>query len=242
MRLLPVLIGDKVQSPEGEVWQLTLQLENIADLICAQIISLSQVAYPEIMIQEYLESRKYLFLECTLKLHCLRHYPALILKFGLLIQLWMMRFESKHSYFKRCARHLKNFEKICHTLSKRHQMFQAYTLVGPGSSQPLHVKDSCTFYTHLYSETIKQAVSEFGFSENNVCVSTDIQYTGTMYKKGHFLLSQNDETVDFGELLVISIKNDAEVYFVMDIHTADYHSEYHLYSVKKHPTLLMGTK
>ena len=29
LRLLPVLIGDKVQNPEDDVWQLTLQLKDI---------------------------------------------------------------------------------------------------------------------------------------------------------------------------------------------------------------------
>lgn len=110
LRLLPLLIGDKVQNPDDEVWQLTLQLKDIVDLVCAQRISQSQVVYLDIIIQEYLESRKCLFPECKLKPkhHYLRHYPALILKFGPLIRLWTMRFESKHSYFKRCARHLKN--------------------------------------------------------------------------------------------------------------------------------------
>lgn len=240
LRLLPVLIGDKVQNPEDDVWQLTLQLKDIVDLICAQKNSLSQVAYLDIIIQEYLESRKCLFPESTLKPkhHFLRHYPALILKFGPLIRVWTMRFESKHSYFKRCARHLKNFKNICLTLSERHQMFQAYLSAGPGYSQLLQVKDSCTFYPDLYSDAIKHAVREFGFSENSTSVSTEIQYKGTSYKKGHFLVSKNDESMEFGELLIILIQNDAAVYFVMDIHKADYHSEYHLYSVTKQSTRL----
>lgn len=114
LRLLPVLIGDKVQNPEDDVWQLTLQLKDIVDMICAQKISVSQVAYLHIIIQEYLESRKCLFPECPLKpkYHFMRHYPALILKFGRLIRLWTMWFESKHGYFKRCARHLKNFKNL----------------------------------------------------------------------------------------------------------------------------------
>lgn len=96
LRLLPVLIGDKVQNPEDDVWQLTLQLKDIVDMICAQTISSAQVAYLDILIQEYLESRKSLFPESLLKPkhHYLRHYPALILKFGPLIRLWTMRFES----------------------------------------------------------------------------------------------------------------------------------------------------
>lgn len=44
LRLLPVLIGDKVQIPEDDVWQLTLQLKDIVEMIYAQNISLSQVS------------------------------------------------------------------------------------------------------------------------------------------------------------------------------------------------------
>ncbi|KAI4898988.1 hypothetical protein NFI96_028833 [Prochilodus magdalenae] len=48
----------------------------------------------------------------------LRHYPGLILKFGPLIRLWTMRFESKLSYFKRCARQLKNFKNLSQSFRK----------------------------------------------------------------------------------------------------------------------------
>lgn len=65
-------------------------------------------------------------------------------------------------------------------------------------------------------------MSEFDFSENNTCVSTDIQYTGIIYKEGNFLVSKNDETMHFGEFLIILIKNDTEVYFVMAVHKSDY--------------------
>lgn len=98
-----LIVGDIVTDPTDDVWNLTLQLKDIVDMVCAQKISVAQVAYLDILIQEYLESRKALFPECHLrpKHHFLRHYPALILKFGPLIRLWTMRFESKHSYFKR---------------------------------------------------------------------------------------------------------------------------------------------
>lgn len=235
LRLLPVLIGDKVQNHEDEVWQLALQLKDIVDLICAQNISLSQIAYLDILIQEYLELRKMMFPEIQLKPkhHYLRHYSALILKFGPLIRLWTLRFESKHSYFKRCARHLKNFKNICQTLSQRHQMYQAYLLAGQECSKLLQVKDSCAFYPNLYSNTIKHAVRELAFSEINTTVTTDIQYKGTAYKKGQFLVYRNDEYMEFGELLLILIHNDTSVYVLMDIHKGTFLSEYHLYSVTK---------
>ncbi|XP_048860311.1 uncharacterized protein LOC125727551 [Brienomyrus brachyistius] len=86
---------DKVKEPTDDVWQLTLQLKDIVELICAQKISLPEVAYLDVLIQEYLACRFSLFPGHRLKPkhHYLRHYPALILKFGPLIRLWTMRFE-----------------------------------------------------------------------------------------------------------------------------------------------------
>jgi len=54
-----------------------------------------------------------------------------------------------------------------------------------------------------------------------------------LYKKGHFLVSEYDEYMEFKELVLILIQNETAVYFVMDVQTAVYHSEYHLYSVTK---------
>lgn len=45
--------------------------------------------------------------------HLIRQYPSLVLKPGPLIRLWTMPFESKYSFFKRCARHLTNVQNIC---------------------------------------------------------------------------------------------------------------------------------
>lgn len=50
------------------------------------------------------------------------------------------------------------------------------------------------------------------------------------------MCQKNDEAIEFGELLIILIKNVDTVYFVMEVHKADYHSEYHLYSVTKQNT------
>lgn len=218
--------------PADEVWQLTLQLKDIVELICTQKISVSQVAYLDVLIQEYLESRKAVFPEVNLKPkhHYLRHYPGLILKFGPLIRLWTMRFENKHSYFKRCTRHLKNFKNLCRTLSERHQLFQAY--LTSGSCPPfLQLKDSSPFYSELYSETVKDAVSPFKFSETQTRVSSEIQYKGTVYKKGQLFVIRNEETVEFGELMLMFITEE-HVDLLTRVFIADFLPEYHLYSLR----------
>lgn len=155
----------------------------------------------------------------------------MILKCGPLIRLWTMRFESKHSYFKRCARNLKHFKNLCLTLSERHQLLHAYLSAGSGEAV-FQVKDGCPFYSGLYSKAIQDAVRQFGFTETNTKVTVEILYKGTSYKKGQFLITGNVDSVQFGELVLILIKNDT-VHFLMSVYTAEFLSDYHLYSVRK---------
>ena len=234
LRLLPLIIGDKVQDPEDNVWQLLLQLKDIVDLICAQQISKAQVAYLDVLIQEYLETRKALFPEINLrpKHHFLRHYPGLILKFGPLMRVWAMRFESKHSYFKRCTRHLKNFKNLCLTLSERHQMFQAFLSAGSVSPPALQIKDGSPFYSELYSEQVKGTILHFGFTERNTKNPGDVQYNGIIYRKGQFVVTKNDDSVEFGEIILILVKDDFALHFLMRVYDGEFLSHYHMYCVK----------
>ena len=57
LRLLPVLIGDKVQNADDDdMWQLTLLCTNHINNIFEQKVLLSRVAYLDIIIQEHLDS------------------------------------------------------------------------------------------------------------------------------------------------------------------------------------------
>ena len=62
----------------------------------------------------------------TPKFHYLIHYPTMMTRFGPLRNLWCMRFEAKHQYFKSVAASVGNFVNIAHTLATRHQMLQCY--------------------------------------------------------------------------------------------------------------------
>lgn len=123
----------------------------------------------------------------------------------------------------------KTFKNICLTLSERHQIFQAYVSAGPGCSELLQIKNGCTFIPNLYSDTVNHAASEFGFSEKDTVVSTEIQYRGTAYKKGDFLVL--NESMEFGKIVIILIKDNATVYFLMDLHKSDRLPKYHLYTI-----------
>lgn len=112
LRLLPVIVGNRIKNPvEDNVWQLCLKLREIVELICASVISTNQIAYLQVLIEEYISDVCDIFPEYSLKPkhHFVLHYPWLISQFGPLIRLWTLRFESKHTFFKQCCTKLQNF-------------------------------------------------------------------------------------------------------------------------------------
>ena len=49
-----------------------------------------------------------------------------ICRFGPLVQYWYMRYEAKHSFFKKMASIIGNYTNLPYTLAKRHQQQQCY--------------------------------------------------------------------------------------------------------------------
>ena len=62
----------------------------------------------------------------TTKINVVVHTIYLAQVPGPLVRLWMMRFEGRHSYFKRLATQMGNFINISYSLSMRHQRLQCY--------------------------------------------------------------------------------------------------------------------
>jgi hypothetical protein len=119
LRMLVLLIGDRITDPENEVWQLFLLVE----LVCSKSITHSQVAYLHVLVEDYLDRRLNAFPNARLRPehHYLMHYADLTLKFWPLMHLWTLRFESKHSYFKRRIRYSQNFKNVCSLLAEWQQ-------------------------------------------------------------------------------------------------------------------------
>jgi len=159
LRLLPVIIGDKVD-PHDPVWQQVITLKELVELVCALKITTVQVAYLNIVDVEYLETRKTTFPTNHLKpkYHYLLRYASLILKLGPLIWLWTMRFESKHSYLKKCVRRTQNFKNICQSLANQHQLLQTTLSSSSFFAPVLKSKNVTPYYAHLYSDAVCNAV------------------------------------------------------------------------------------
>jgi len=129
-RVLSLVVGDLV--PESDdTWQLYLLLRNIIDIILAPSVSEDDVSLLSVLVAEYLEMRKNLFPNQSLKNkhHHLIHYPTLIRRVGPLQRYWCMRFESKHQRCKKLLHISGNFKNVLKSCAFRHQLDLSYRLL-----------------------------------------------------------------------------------------------------------------
>jgi hypothetical protein len=127
-RLLPLLVADLV--PEGaDYWRLHLLCRQICEIVLAPKVDPDWLPYLEVVISQHhrlladIAPKSF-----TPKVHFVTHYPRLILAYGSLRHLWVMRFEAVHQYFKQITRNVRSFKNITQTLANRFQMKKCYEL------------------------------------------------------------------------------------------------------------------
>lgn len=120
------------------------------------------------------------------KHHFMLQYLGVIKKLGSLRQVWVMRFEAKHSFFKRVSHITCNFENICKTMAFHHHILHCYNFmsnsvlshipkVGPGHSIFLATTEGI--------KDIQGALTDVPlFSE--ICLPTWVNYKGNQYRSG----------------------------------------------------------
>ncbi|RNA32976.1 hypothetical protein BpHYR1_006237 [Brachionus plicatilis] len=92
----------------------------------------------ETRIENYLKtSTIYYKITFTAKHHFMVHVGRTIREFGPPKQYSIMRFGSKHSYFKRANQRIHNSINTTKSLSERHQDFQLYNLKSPNYFKPI---------------------------------------------------------------------------------------------------------
>lgn len=61
LKLLPIIIEDKIKDVFDPMWLAALQLSEICDIICSPVIHESNLPYLHVLISEYILSRQMLF-------------------------------------------------------------------------------------------------------------------------------------------------------------------------------------
>lgn len=221
LRLFPLMVHDKIKEYDDEVWHLVLLLNEITEIISAPEIHESYLPYLQAIINEYLCLRKLHFpgIKLRPKHHYLQHYPDLIRKFGPLLKVWSLRFESKHSYFKRVIRNLHNFINITKALSTKHELLMSYLRLGADFRAEVKFEGTCQFQRQIYSEQLKEAVRSSCLS-NFIQESNSIIIKGTTYKKGSVLILNQTSyrfQVKMGQICLFLHDDHENIYIVFEI-------------------------
>lgn len=211
IRFITVIIDDLVSDKNDSVWKLLCNLQEITSIVCSKILSEGQVAYLKILISEYLVDRKELFPEVPLrpKHHYIAHYPSLILKYGPLIWLWTLRFESKHSFFKKAIRQASNFINVTLTMAEKHQLHQSYLQTGQYFSDVIEMKHATKFIDSELDQNILSAIKNCSIAHNmsDLTYSYSVKVHGTEIKINHVILIEYDfPIIKFGIIKLILLK------------------------------------
>ena len=129
IRLLPFLIGHCVPEVDN-TWEILMLLKDIIELSMAPMHTEETLQFLDCKIAEHRQLLQSTFPDFRLKPkhHYLEHYPQLVRKFGPLCDVWTMRFEGKHKFFKKAIRNAQNFKNVAMSLATRHQRAVSYHL------------------------------------------------------------------------------------------------------------------
>lgn len=234
LRMLPFMVGRKV--PEDDlVWQVIMTLKDIVELVMAPVHTHYTIGYLESKIGEHRHRFLEVFPEERFipKHHFLEHYPWLITAFGPVVALWTMRFEGKHSFFKKIVRQTGSFRNILMTLAKKHQAMTAHNLHDSNFLKPtLSVSKISRVAVEVLSGDIKESIARKFPNELSVNMAKKVSILGTEYAVGMLLpYGQVGGLPDFAEIIQIIIVHGAP-FFVMKILSAWYDEHFRAFEVE----------
>lgn len=220
LMLLPLFIGDKVQDFEDDVWIFLVTMTELVEIVCAPEIHISNISYLSYLIEEYISLRINLFPDVKIrpKHHYMTHYPDMILDFGPLIKVCTLRFESKHTYFKRAMRNLKCYKNVTLSLCEKHELYQCLLRAGVGYDGNMEVKEEIELDLNSYSSSIQSAIQKAQVGHVTDCAS--VIYKGTHYKKGDIVIVRQNQyrhEVEMGRITTILCSDEQILYVVAEI-------------------------
>lgn len=223
LRLLPLIIGNAVPEEDG-IWTVLMDLKEVVELSLSSEFTEESIQYLQSKIQDHRQMLKEAFPDFKLrpKHHYIEHYPDLIRLFGPLVHLWTMRFEGKHSFFKRVVHDTQNFKNVLKTLADRHQHMVAFHLSASGFFRPhQQASNVSSVLVSMLPDVAKTYVKQI--TASNVIYSTSkICIDGTDYNVGMFLsVGQEGGLPKFCRLEQVLLVNSSVV-FLCQRHISHY--------------------
>lgn len=236
LRFLPLLIGDLIPH-DNKHWELLLLLLSCMEMIFSPSLTPDTTIYLRCLIQDHHTLFQELFphLHLKPKHHFMVHYPSAFRKIGPLINFWSMRYEAKHSFFKRLSHVTCNFKNVTKTMTYRHQMmlcfqlltgrlFKKETEIGPGQNSVLQSVENV--------QDVTGGLEDFPLS-SNVYVPAWVKVNGTVYRPGMtvFMTCTTDGDPQFGRIKKIVTLDDSVKLLVQRWTTVSFSHHYFAYSV-----------
>ena len=118
-RIFPIIVAELLKNDPH--YLNFLEIDDIFRYLMKESFDLDGLEYLRNKIGNYLNNFKYLYKDEKIipKEHFLIHYPTMIKKFGPPKLYWTMRFESKHSYYKRVNTANHNHVNLLYSLANR---------------------------------------------------------------------------------------------------------------------------
>lgn len=222
LRFLPLLIGHKVPASEP-AWQVLCELKDIVELAVAPFHTEDSICYLDFKISEHRTVFQEVFPHERIlpKHHFLEHYPRLIRQFGPLVALWTMRFEAKHSFFKRVIRHTNCYKNVLYSLAQRHQFQSAHNLHICRFPKPaLEVSEVSTLPIDVINEDITWAVKQKYPQMETVNLAKSVFYNGLNYRIGMVLSHGSLAGLpEFCEIVHMIVEQETLLFIVKNLDT-----------------------
>lgn len=242
LRLLPLMIGSSI--PENDpAWEILMDLKDIVELVVSTKFSEETLGYLESKIAEHRKLLTETFPDFNIRPnhHFVDHYPHLIRCFGPLVDLWTIRFEAKHSYFKKVVHDTHNFKNLLLTLGTKHQQMFAHFLEGHTLFKPqLHVESLKVVETGCLDTALRAAVTKKYPQQKTVSLSSDIRLQGVRYVKDMIISAgQCSGLPEFYRIVSIMVV-DNSVSFIADKLSSWYLEHYRSFELVEniHPEYL----
>lgn len=230
IRLLPLIIGHKIPLNDP-ARPLLMSLKDFIELVVAPVHNEESIACLDSKISEH----RHRFPNKVLipKHHFLEHYPALIKSFGPVITFWTMRFDAKHSQFKRIVRHTGNFKNILLSLATKHQLMLSHHLHSATVSPPLSVVRMKTVPLDALHEGVETSIRHHNPSLTQVQLADTVTYQGTRYSKGMIVAYGSTAGIpNFAEIIQMVLFGES-VHLIVRTQISWYNEHYRGYELEK---------
>ena len=233
IRLFPLIFGD-LGTVGNIYWKLGITFVRLVELLCAHKYSDATLKTLDEKITEFISMYISVFPDANVKpkLHFITHYPHHIKKFGPLIK--TLRFESKHSYFKRCIANSRNRVNVSLSMARHHQMLMYMEYK---QKNYFDNKLSVTSGKEVKIEEMPPAMQTVLASARYVygpslLEAPKLSYKGQEYCKGCAVVVDKSNDVVFGEVVTTFVS--AQIPLILyDRLSAHFNPHFNAYSVQR---------